>query len=58
MAEKIKIVFAALLVIAGIALFYYFADKPMIVRVGGVLAGIIPARHAAAIRPIEALRAE
>jgi preprotein translocase subunit SecE len=43
MAEKIKIVFAALLVIAGIGLFYYFADKPMIVRVGGVLAGLVAA---------------
>lgn len=30
----------------------------LLLVVGGVLAGIIPARHAASIRPIEALRAE
>jgi preprotein translocase subunit SecE len=43
MAEKIKIVFAALLVVAGLAVFYYFGDKPMIVRVGAVLAGVVAA---------------
>jgi preprotein translocase subunit SecE len=43
MAEKIKIVFAGLLVIAGLAVFYYFADKPLIVRVGAVLGGMVAA---------------
>jgi preprotein translocase subunit SecE len=43
MADKIKIVFAALLVIAGVAVFYYFADKPMIVRVAAVLGGLVAA---------------
>lgn len=41
MAEKIKIVFALLLVVAGVAVFYYFSDKAMIVRVGAVLAGLV-----------------
>jgi len=43
MVEKIKIAFAALLVVAGIAMFYYLADKPMIARVGAVLGGIVAA---------------
>ena len=43
MAEKIKIVLAALLVIAGIAAFYYFSNQLMIARVGAVLAGIVAA---------------
>lgn len=40
MADKIKIVFAVLLGMSGIAVFYYFADKPIIVGVGAVLAGL------------------
>ncbi len=43
MADKIKIVFAALLVVAGIAMFYYFADKAMILRVAAVLGGMVAA---------------
>jgi preprotein translocase subunit SecE len=49
MAEKFnvvatfKAVISALLVVAGIAAFYYFGDKPPIVRVGAVLAGMVAA---------------
>ena len=43
MADKIKIALAALLVMAGLAGFYYFADCPAIVRVGSVLAGLAAA---------------
>jgi preprotein translocase subunit SecE len=43
MVEKIKIVVAALLVIAGVAAFYYFSDKLMIIRVGAVLGGLVAA---------------
>jgi len=43
MADKIKIVLAALLVIAGLAGFYYFAESPAILRVGSVLAGFAAA---------------
>ena len=43
MADKIKIVFAALLVVAGLAMFYYFADKAMILRVAAVLGGMVAA---------------
>ena len=43
MIDKIKIVFAALLVAAGIAVFYYYADKAMIIRVAGVLGGMVAA---------------
>ena len=43
MVDKIKIVFAALLVVAGIAAFYYFSDKAMIIRVGAVLGGMVAA---------------
>jgi len=39
MADKIKIALAALLVVAGLAGFYYFADMPAIVRLASVLAG-------------------
>ena len=39
MADNIKMVLAALLVIAGLAGFYYFAESPAIARVGAVLAG-------------------
>ena len=40
MADKIKIALAALLVVAGLAGFYYFAESPAIVRVASVLAGL------------------
>ena len=49
MAEKINVVeavkgvIAALLVVAGVAVFYYFSDKLMIVRVGAVLGGLVAA---------------
>ena len=41
MADKIKITVAALLVIAGLAGFYFLADSATIVRVGSVLAGLV-----------------
>jgi preprotein translocase subunit SecE len=43
MADKIKILLAVLLVVAGIVGFYYFGDSPAIVRLGSVLAGLIAA---------------
>ena len=43
MADKIKIALAVLLVIAGLAGFYYFADSPAIVRLASVLAGLAAA---------------
>lgn len=43
MADKIKIVLAVLLVVAGLAGFYYFADSPAIARLGSVLAGFAAA---------------
>src|SRR5262245_57063769 len=43
MVDKIKIVVAALLVVAGLAGFYYLADMPAIARVGSVLAGLAAA---------------
>ena len=43
MADKIKIVLAALLVVAGLVGFYYFAESPAILRVGSVLAGFAAA---------------
>jgi preprotein translocase subunit SecE len=46
MADKLKLLVAVLLVIAGVAGFYYFADAPTVVRalsviVGVVLAGVV-----------------
>ncbi|HEX8874697.1 MAG TPA: preprotein translocase subunit SecE [Nitrosospira sp.] len=38
--DKIKLVFALLLLVAGIAGFYYLRDSAMVVRVISVLAGI------------------
>jgi preprotein translocase subunit SecE len=43
MADKIKIALAALLVVAGLAGFYYFANSLAIVRVGSVLGGLVAA---------------
>jgi preprotein translocase subunit SecE len=40
MADKIKLVAAVLLVVAGIAGFYYFSTSPAIVRLASVLAGL------------------
>jgi preprotein translocase subunit SecE len=39
--DKIKIVVAVMLVVAGVAGFYYFGESPAIVRVGSVLAGFV-----------------
>jgi preprotein translocase subunit SecE len=39
MADKIKFAIAVLLVMAGIAAFYYFGDSPAVLRVVYVLAG-------------------
>ncbi|MFN3752196.1 MAG: preprotein translocase subunit SecE [Thiobacillus sp.] len=41
MADKLKLLVAVLLVIAGVAGFYFFADAPTVVRVLSVLAGVI-----------------
>jgi len=43
MAEKIKVAVAVLLLIAGIAGFYYLSDSAMVLRVLSVLAGIVAA---------------
>ena len=43
MADKIKLVLAGLLVIAGIAGFYMLKDGPLILRVASVLAGLVAA---------------
>jgi preprotein translocase subunit SecE len=43
MADKIKVAFAVLAVIAGIAGFYYLAESPAIVRVACVLGGVLVA---------------
>ena len=40
MADKVKIAAAVLLVVAGLAGFYVFADSPAIVRLGSILAGV------------------
>lgn len=41
MADKIKIIIAGLLLVAGLVAFYYFSDLPLVARVGMVLAGIV-----------------
>jgi preprotein translocase subunit SecE len=41
MADKIKLLIAVLLVIAGLAGYYFFADAPTVVRVLSVLAGLV-----------------
>ncbi len=41
MADKIKLLVAVLLVIAGVAGFYFFADAPVVVRVLSVIGGLI-----------------
>ncbi len=41
MADKIKMVVAALLVVAGLAVFYYFGESAAIIRVAAVLAGLV-----------------
>ncbi len=43
MADKIKLVLAVLLVIAGVAGFYYLKDSATILRVASVLAGLVAA---------------
>lgn len=43
MTDKIKLLAAALMVIAGIAGFYYFADSPAVVRFASVLGGLLAA---------------
>jgi len=43
MAEKIKVSLAVLLLIAGIAGFYYLAESPMVLRIVSVLAGMAAA---------------
>ena len=40
MADKIKVAIAVLLLIAGIAGFYFLSESPMVLRVASVLAGI------------------
>lgn len=41
MADKIKIVAALLLVVAGLAGFYYFGESAAIIRVASVMAGLV-----------------
>ena len=41
MVDKIKVAVAVLLLIAGIAGFYFLSESPMVVRVASVLAGIV-----------------
>jgi preprotein translocase subunit SecE len=41
MADKIKLLVAVLLVISGVAGFYFFADAPTVVRVLSVIAGVV-----------------
>jgi len=41
MADKIKLLLAALLAVAGVAGFYLLADSPTVVRVVSVLAGMV-----------------
>jgi preprotein translocase subunit SecE len=41
MADKIKVGVAVLLLIAGIAGFYYLSESPMVLRVASVLAGLV-----------------
>ena len=43
MADKIKLGFAALLVVAGLIGYYYLKDSATIVRAGSVFAGLIAA---------------
>ena len=43
MVDKIKIVAAVLLAVAGVAGFYYLAQSPMIVRIASLLAGFAAA---------------
>ena len=43
MVDKIKVSVAVLLLMAGIAGFYYLADSPMVLRVVSVLGGIVAA---------------
>ena len=40
MADKIKVAIAVLLLIAGVAGFYFLSESPMVLRVASVLAGI------------------
>ena len=41
MDDKLKLLLAELLVIAGVAGFYFFADAPAVVRVLSVIAGVV-----------------
>jgi len=41
MADKFKTVLAVLLLLAGLAGFYFLSESPMVVRVASVLAGIV-----------------
>jgi len=43
MADKIKIALAALLVVGGLAGFYYLGDSPTVLRLGSVLVGLAAA---------------
>jgi preprotein translocase subunit SecE len=43
MADKLKLVIAALIVVAALAGYYYFSASPMIARIGIILAGFVVA---------------
>ncbi len=49
MADKIKLLVAVLLVIAGVAGFYFFADAPTVVRVLSVIGGLVLGAAVAAL---------
>lgn len=49
MADKIKLLVAVLLVIAGVAGFYFFADAPTVVRVLSVIGGLVLGAGVAAL---------
>jgi preprotein translocase subunit SecE len=46
MADKIKLGLAFLLVVAGVAGFYYLGDSPLVLRVASVIAGLAAAAAA------------
>jgi preprotein translocase subunit SecE len=41
MADKIKLGFAFLLMVAGVAGFYYLGDSPLVLKIASILAGLV-----------------
>jgi len=46
--DRIKLFFSAAIVVAGAVAFYYFADAPLVLRIGGVLLSLAAAAALAA----------